>query len=92
MLEILYKFIKRYQIVNPTHISSNENSIKKIYNKYSLTEGLNEKKYHKIINEISREIFIPIIPSIKITDLAKAMAPNLKQKIVGIRPGKKYMR
>ena len=42
----------RYQIVNPTHISSNENSIKKIHNKYSLTEGLNEKKYQSIINEV----------------------------------------
>lgn len=30
-----------------------------------------------------------LIPSIKITDLAKAMAPNLKQKIIGIRPGEK---
>ena len=35
------------------------------------------------------EIFIPIIPSVKIVDLAKAMAPNLKLKIIGIRPGEK---
>ena len=35
------------------------------------------------------EIFIPKIPSINITDLAKAMAPNMKQKIIGIRPGEK---
>ncbi|MAZ43677.1 MAG: UDP-N-acetylglucosamine 4,6-dehydratase (inverting) [Legionellales bacterium] len=35
------------------------------------------------------EIFIPKIPSVKITDLAKAMAPNMKQKIIGIRPGEK---
>lgn len=35
------------------------------------------------------EIFIPKIPSIRITDLAKAMAPNLKQTIIGIRPGEK---
>ena len=35
------------------------------------------------------EIFIPKIPSIKIIDLAKAMAPNLKVKFVGIRPGEK---
>lgn len=35
------------------------------------------------------EIFVPKIPSIKITDLATAMAPNLEQKIVGIRPGEK---
>ena len=35
------------------------------------------------------EIFVPKIPSMKIIDLAKAMAPNLKHKIVGIRPGEK---
>ncbi|QBG37728.1 UDP-N-acetylglucosamine 4,6-dehydratase (inverting) [Litorilituus sediminis] len=35
------------------------------------------------------EIFVPKIPSIKISDLATAMAPNLKQKEVGIRPGEK---
>jgi UDP-N-acetylglucosamine 4,6-dehydratase len=35
------------------------------------------------------EIFIPKIPSMKITDLAHAIAPNLPQKIIGIRPGEK---
>ena len=35
------------------------------------------------------EIFVPKIPSMYITELAIAMAPNLKQKIVGIRPGEK---
>jgi UDP-N-acetylglucosamine 4,6-dehydratase len=35
------------------------------------------------------EIFVPKIPSIKITDLATAMAPELPQKIIGIRPGEK---
>lgn len=35
------------------------------------------------------EIFVPKIPSIHITDLANAMAPNLKQEVVGIRPGEK---
>ena len=35
------------------------------------------------------EIFVPKIPSIKVTDLAKAMAPKLNHKIVGIRPGEK---
>ena len=38
---------------------------------------------------VGGEIFVPKIPSVKITDLAKAMAPNLKTKIVGIRPGEK---
>ena len=35
------------------------------------------------------EIFVPKIPSINIVDLATAMAPNLKQEIIGIRPGEK---
>ncbi|MET4578302.1 UDP-N-acetylglucosamine 4,6-dehydratase (inverting) [Ottowia thiooxydans] len=35
------------------------------------------------------EIFVPKIPSIRITDLARAVAPDLPQKVVGIRPGEK---
>ena len=35
------------------------------------------------------EIFIPKIPSMYVTELAKAMAPDLNYKIVGIRPGEK---
>ncbi|MCZ4291913.1 UDP-N-acetylglucosamine 4,6-dehydratase (inverting) [Hoeflea alexandrii] len=35
------------------------------------------------------EIFVPKIPSMKMTDLAQAMAPNLPHKIIGIRPGEK---
>ncbi|EAJ6151247.1 UDP-N-acetylglucosamine 4,6-dehydratase (inverting) [Campylobacter lari] len=35
------------------------------------------------------EIFVPKIPSMKIVDLAKTMAPNLTHKIIGIRAGEK---
>ncbi|EBF6053229.1 UDP-N-acetylglucosamine 4,6-dehydratase (inverting) [Campylobacter coli] len=35
------------------------------------------------------EIFIPKIPSMKITDLAHALAPHLSHKIIGIRAGEK---
>jgi UDP-N-acetylglucosamine 4,6-dehydratase len=35
------------------------------------------------------EIFVPKIPSMNIMDLAKAVAPDCKTKIVGIRPGEK---
>jgi len=35
------------------------------------------------------EIFVPKLPSMKMTDLAKAMAPSASQTIVGIRPGEK---
>jgi UDP-N-acetylglucosamine 4,6-dehydratase len=35
------------------------------------------------------EVFIPKIPSMKITDLATAIAPECKQEVIGIRPGEK---
>ena len=35
------------------------------------------------------EIFIPKIPSMRIVDLVKAMAPELSMKVIGIRPGEK---
>jgi UDP-N-acetylglucosamine 4,6-dehydratase/5-epimerase len=35
------------------------------------------------------EIFVPKIPSVRITDLARAMAPDLAQHVIGIRPGEK---
>ncbi len=35
------------------------------------------------------EIFVPKIPSYKITDLATAVGPDCRQEIVGIRPGEK---
>jgi UDP-N-acetylglucosamine 4,6-dehydratase len=35
------------------------------------------------------EILVPKIPSMKVTDLAKAIAPDCEQKTVGIRPGEK---
>ena len=35
------------------------------------------------------EVFIPKIPSMKITELAQAMAPGLEQRVIGIRPGEK---
>ena len=35
------------------------------------------------------ELFVPKIPSMNIVDLAKAIAPEAKRKIIGIRPGEK---
>jgi UDP-N-acetylglucosamine 4,6-dehydratase/5-epimerase len=35
------------------------------------------------------EIFIPKIPSMRVVDLAEAMAPGVPRKVVGIRPGEK---
>lgn len=46
-----------------------------------------------VINSLSRmqggEIFVPKIPSFKVTDVAKVVAPNVPTKIIGIRPGEK---
>lgn len=46
-----------------------------------------------VINAFDRmyggEIFVPKIPSALITDLATAMAPDLPQRVIGIRPGEK---
>jgi UDP-N-acetylglucosamine 4,6-dehydratase len=44
---------------------------------------------HSIEHAWGGEIFIPKIPSYRITDVAKAIAPNCEQVIVGIRPGEK---
>jgi UDP-N-acetylglucosamine 4,6-dehydratase len=35
------------------------------------------------------EIFVPRIPSVRITDLVEAMAPGINMRIIGIRPGEK---
>jgi len=35
------------------------------------------------------EIFVPMIPSVRIPDLAAAMAPTLPTRVIGIRPGEK---
>jgi UDP-N-acetylglucosamine 4,6-dehydratase len=52
-----------------------------------------EQGVHFVLKNFERmqggEIFVPKIPSIKITDLASFMAPHLQQKIIGIRPGEK---
>ena len=44
---------------------------------------------HAIEHAWGGEIFIPKIPSYKITDVAKAVSPECEQVIVGIRPGEK---
>ena len=46
----------KYQITNPTYISSYTDSIKKKFSTYGLTEGLKEKKYNTIINEVLKNI------------------------------------
>ena len=49
-------FKNRYQLTNPKYISEDETLIKKKHNTYSLTEGISEKMYNKIINQIIEKI------------------------------------
>lgn len=54
----------------------------------SLTGGV-EMVMHALFNAWGGEIFVPKIPSYRITDVARAIAPNCEQIIIGIRPGEK---
>ena len=54
----------------------------------SLEEGVDLVLW-AIKNAIGGEIFVPKLSSYKITDLAYAIGPKCKQKIIGIRPGEK---
>ena len=48
-----------------------------------------ELVWHAFDDMVGGEIYVKKIPSMKITDLASAIAPNVEQKIIGIRPGEK---
>ena len=54
----------------------------------SLEDGC-EMVFYAIEKAWGGEIFIPKIPSYKISDVATAIAPDMIQKVVGIRPGEK---
>jgi len=54
----------------------------------TLQEGVDFVLYC-LMNSMGSEIFVPKIPSYKITDLAKAISPTSKQKIIGVREGEK---
>ena len=46
----------KYQITNPTYVSKDSSIIEKVHNKYSLTEGISEKVYNKIISQILKNL------------------------------------
>jgi ATP-dependent DNA helicase RecG len=46
----------RYQITNPTYISQDSSLIETVDNKYSLTEGITEKTYNRIIKQILKNL------------------------------------
>ena len=54
----------------------------------SLQDGC-QMVFYAIEKAWGGEIFVPKIPSYKIVDVATAIAPELDQKVVGIRPGEK---
>jgi UDP-N-acetylglucosamine 4,6-dehydratase len=54
----------------------------------SLQDGVDLVMF-AIGNHLGGEIFVPKIPSYKIMDIAEAIAPDCKTRIVGIRPGEK---
>lgn len=54
----------------------------------SLEDGC-EMVFYALEKAWGGEIFVPKIPSYRIPDVATAIAPELEQKVVGIRPGEK---
>src|SRR5690554_315952 len=54
----------------------------------SLEEGV-DLVWHAFEDMIGGEIYVKKIPSMKVTDLARVIAPEARQEIVGIRPGEK---
>jgi len=54
----------------------------------SLSEGV-EMVLHALDSAWGGEIFVPKIPSYRITEVAQAIAPDCTTEIVGIRPGEK---
>jgi len=54
----------------------------------SLKQGV-ELVWHAFEDMLGGEIYVKKIPSMKVTDIAKVIAPKAKHKIIGIRPGEK---
>ncbi len=54
----------------------------------SLEQGV-ELVWHAFSDMVGGEIYVKKIPSMKVTDLARVVAPECRQEVVGIRPGEK---
>ncbi|MBW6392012.1 UDP-N-acetylglucosamine 4,6-dehydratase (inverting) [Billgrantia antri] len=54
----------------------------------SLEQGV-ELVWHAFEDMEGGEIYVKKIPSMKVTDLARVVAPEAKQEVIGIRPGEK---
>jgi UDP-N-acetylglucosamine 4,6-dehydratase/5-epimerase len=54
----------------------------------SLEQGV-ELVWHAFDDMVGGEIYVKKIPSMKVTDIARVVAPEARQEIIGIRPGEK---
>lgn len=54
----------------------------------SLEEGV-ELVWHSFMDMVGGEIYVKKIPSIKVTDIAKVVAPEARYDLIGMRPGEK---
>jgi UDP-N-acetylglucosamine 4,6-dehydratase (inverting) len=54
----------------------------------SLEQGV-ELVWHALDDMVGGEIYVKKIPSMKVVDLARVVAPEARQELVGIRPGEK---
>ena len=81
---VIHSFLSQKKIDNVLKITD----LKMTRFLLSVEEGV-DLVFWSISNSFGGEIIIPKIPSIKIIDLAKIVAPKSKIKIIGVRPGEK---
>ncbi len=62
-------FKNKYQLTNPKYVSENSTLIKQKHNNYSLTEGISEKIYNNILNQIINNL--PILNEWHSKDILK---------------------
>ena len=64
----------KYQIINPNYVSKDSNVIQKVHNKYKLTDGISQKIYNKILNQIIE----------RLPDLDEWLSPKILNKFGNI--------
>jgi UDP-N-acetylglucosamine 4,6-dehydratase len=79
-------YFKRLILEGASHIPITDERMTRFW--ITLTQGV-EFVLRGFERMSGGEIFVPRIPSVRIVDLGRAMAPTVPQKIVGIRPGEK---
>lgn len=82
----VYPFFKNLMANGATTLPITDNRMTRFW--ITLEQGVNFV-LSSLVTMKGGEIFVPKIPSMKVTDLATWMAPNLPQEEIGIRPGEK---